>query len=92
MKDTMVLKRNPQAISAEVDDAIIFLHEGDGAYYSLDGVGAFVWKSLVTPLTFGDLLQQVLSEYEVSETESRQDLEDLAADLAAKGILSFDPQ
>jgi hypothetical protein len=92
MNDSTVLQRNPQAVSAEVGGEIIFLHEGDGVYYSLDGVGAFIWKTLENPRTLGELVQAVVDEYDVGETEAREDLAALATELAARGLLIPDPQ
>jgi hypothetical protein len=92
MNDSTVLQRNPQAVSAEVGEEIIFLHEGDGVYYSLDGVGAFVWKNLEIPRTLGDLVRAVGDAYDVGEAEAREDLAALAIELAARGLLVPDPQ
>ncbi len=87
MDDLTFLRRNTKAVSAEVGDEVIFLHEEEGVYFSLDGVGAFVWRSLVAPRTFGDLVQMVLSEYAVEESDLREDLSQLVEKLAEKGLL-----
>lgn len=92
MNDSTVLQRNSQAISAEVGGEIIFLHESDGVYYSLDEVGAFVWKTLETPRTLGELVQAVGDEYDVDEAEAREDLTALAIELTARALLVPDPQ
>jgi hypothetical protein len=92
MNDSTILLRNPQAVSAEVGGEIIFLHEGDGVYYSLDGVGAFVWKNLENPRTLGDLVRAVGDAYDVGEAEAREDLAALAIELAARGLLVPDPR
>ena len=92
MNDSTILQRNPQAVSAEVGEEIIFLHEGDGVYYSLDGVGAFVWKALENPRTLAELVQAVGDAYDVGAAEAREDLAALATELAARGLLIADPR
>lgn len=90
MNDATVVRRNSQAVSAEVGDEIVFLHEGDNVYYSLDGVGAFVWRSLESPRTVKELVGLVLDEYEVTEDQFRNDLAALATELSGKGLLEID--
>ena len=87
MNDQTIWQRHPQAVSAEVGDEVIFLHETDGVYYSLDGVGAFVWQCLANPLSYGELVGRVLDEYEVPEADLRKDLEALAEDLQARSLV-----
>jgi hypothetical protein len=89
MKDTTVWKRSNNAVTAEVGDEVIFLHEGEGVYYSLDGVGAVVWKTLESPLQFGDLVTMILGEYEVEEVQLRQDLINLASSLTEKELVEL---
>ena len=92
MNDLTVLQHHPKAVSAEVGGEIIFLHEGEGVYFSLDGVGASLWKALETPRTFGDLIQALLNEYEVEEAVLREDLSALVMELTGKGLLGLDLQ
>lgn len=92
MNNSTVLQRNLQAVSAEVGQEIIFLHEGDGVYYSLDGVGAFVWKTLERPRTLGELVQAVVDEYDVNEAEAGEDLAVLATELTTRGLLVPEPR
>ncbi len=90
MKDTTIWKRSTKAVTAEVGDEVIFLHEGEGVYYSLDGVGAVVWKALETPQEFGEIVKLILGEFEVEEAELREDLAKLGTDLAEKELLELD--
>jgi hypothetical protein len=89
MKDSTVWQRSTKAVTAEVGDEVIFLHEGEGVYYSLDGVGAVVWKALESPLKFGEIVTLILGEYEVEEAQLRQDLANLAESMIEKGLLDL---
>ena len=90
MNDATVLRRSPQAVAAEVGDEIVFLHEDDSVYYSLDGVGAFLWRALARPRTVQQLIDLVLEEYDVGTEQFRADLDALAGALRAKGLLEID--
>ncbi len=91
MNDETRLARAAEANTAEVGGDVIFLHEEDAVYYSLSDVGALVWRTLATPRTFGDVVAAVLAEYEVSESQAREDLEQLLDDLAAKDLVQIEP-
>ena len=90
MKDSAVLRQNPHAAAAEIGDEVVFLHEGDGVYYGLDGVGAFVWTLLDAPRSFNDILRLVLAEYDVGEETCRRDLEELVRILHEKDLIRLD--
>ncbi len=92
MDDMTILKTNPSANCAIVGEEVIFLHEGEGAYFSLDGVGAFVWQALETPRQFGELVQMVMGDYEVEESVLREDLAKLASSLVAKDLLILESE
>lgn len=87
MKDQTRLIRDPEAITADVGEDVVFLHEGEGQYYSLTEVGALVWKTLASPSTFGEVVAAVLAEYDATEAQVREDLDHLFAELEAKGIV-----
>ena len=88
MNEIQTIQRTSTAIFAEVGDDIIFLHENDGVYYSLDGVGAYFWKALETPRSLVDLMALIQKEYDIEEAELRDDLNALIIDLKAKGLLA----
>jgi hypothetical protein len=88
MNDQTVFERHQKAAFAVVGDEVIFLHEDEGAYFSLDGVGAFIWHSLETPRTFGELVLMVMNEYDVEEPQLREDLTSLFTSLVDMDLLA----
>jgi hypothetical protein len=87
MDYSVIWRRHSEAAAAEVGDEVVFLHEGEAVYYGLDGVGAFVWRQLKVPRAFGDLVQAVVSEYEVDEATCRRDLTELLEALQDKKLV-----
>jgi hypothetical protein len=92
MNNMTVLQRSPNAAVAEVGEAIIFLHEGKGVYFSLEGVGASFWRQLSTPKPFGELVKCIQGEYEVAEEVLIKDLVTLISEMVDLGLLVQDPQ
>jgi hypothetical protein len=75
---------NPELIWRPVDDELVIVRPSDGQIRVLNGVGAFVWRSMDGRRTVGDIAGLVCAEYEVSleeaETDIRQFLEPLTED------------
>ena len=55
---------------------------------TVNGVGVFLWKKLQEEVTFEELLQAVLDEYEVDEETAKKDIQDFLDKLTEKGILA----
>jgi len=51
-------------ISTELSGAAVILDPAQGNYYSLDGVGAEVWRLLQEPRTLPELEQAIMARYE----------------------------
>jgi hypothetical protein len=74
------------------DDEMILLHLGIGSYFSLDAVGATIWERLSGGGTGSDAVLAVLSEYEIDEATARADVERLAGEFLASGLLERSAQ
>ena len=53
----------------------------------MNDVSAFVWEKLQKPVTKEELLQAVLSEFEVDEETASRDLDELLEKFAGLGII-----
>jgi len=87
MNDNSILKRNPAAIFAEVGDEIIFLHESEGVYYSVEGVGSLFWQSLASPQKFADLVSAIMEEYDVSKDVLISDLTEMINEMVKHDLV-----
>ncbi len=54
--------------------------------YALSGVGATIWEALVSPRSFQELLELIVSEYEVTPDQARADLEKFLSEMIAAGL------
>src|ERR1051326_8993300 len=54
--------------------------------YTLDDVGSTIWKMLETARSEDDIVQGVVAEYDVSETEARRDVAEFLADLQTTSL------
>lgn len=54
---------------------------------TVNEVGADLWKMLQSEVTFDDLLQGILKEYDVDEKTAREDIQEFLDTLIEGGIL-----
>ncbi|QJQ94016.1 MULTISPECIES: PqqD family protein [Halomonadaceae] len=52
-------------ISASVDEEEAVLHTKAGVYYSLNSVGRYIWHYIETPKSVGEIVDHVISAYDV---------------------------
>jgi hypothetical protein len=77
-------------IHKNVGDEVILLDLDRGVYYGLDSVGARIWDLLQAGHAAGEVVETLLSEYEVTRAEAEQDVAALIEQLAGKGLLRTD--
>jgi hypothetical protein len=68
-------------VSTDLGDGVALLDLRSNVYFSLDEVGAVVWKALQEPRSTGELIEHVLSIYEVDRDQCATDIEMLLDDL-----------
>lgn len=81
------LKPSADAMARTVGDEAVILDLASGRYFGLDPVGARFWQLIAQGRTLDQAEAVLLEEYEVQAPQLRQDLEALAAQLLAEGLL-----
>ncbi len=74
-------------VSTDAEARTVLLEPASGSYYSLDGVGAAVWRMLRQPRSFRELQEAVLAAYDVTPEQCRKDLLDLLGELWRAGLI-----
>ena len=78
---------SPQAVSRLVGDTMVLLDLHSDKYFGLPNVGARIWTLLGQGSTVTEVAAAVAAEYEVSVAEARKDVDRLADELVAAGLL-----
>jgi Coenzyme PQQ synthesis protein D (PqqD) len=68
------LTRHPEVVYTDLDDGAVLLHGDTKFFYSLNQVGAAVWRSLASTETLDDLVDRLLAEYDVDREHARATL------------------
>lgn len=87
---TARLVASDEQVSAELAEESVILSLRDGEYYGVEGVGNRVWQLLRETRTFGELVDTVVREYDVSPEQAAADLAALVTDLAGRGLVTVD--
>jgi len=71
--DTLLLQRKQDKISTELDNETVILDMESGVYSGLDNVGTSIWKLLEKEISFSDLIQTLMEEYDVKKDVCKKD-------------------
>lgn len=85
--DHTLIIRSQALVSSELEGEIILLNIESGLYYSLDGVGAYIWQLLQSPRTVAEIEQAILSRYNVEPDRCRRDMLALFQELEGEGLI-----
>ncbi len=77
----------PHVHARRFDNETVLLSLAEGKYFALDDVGSVIWEHLTAGKAPSEVIALLLAEYEVDESTARADLERLAEELLAAGLL-----
>lgn len=81
------LVRTDEYISARIDSEEIILHSGSEKYFGLNEVGTQIWEALDEPRTLDELTRMIHERFDISEEQSRRDVESFIDDLQTAGLI-----
>jgi hypothetical protein len=81
------LSRVNEMISTDLDAETILMSIDAGAYYGLAGSARSIWQVLETPTTFGQLIERLTREYDVTPTTCTADVQRFLEELERIGLL-----
>ena len=74
------------AVACEFGDGLALLNLKSNVYYSLNGVGAFIWDLIQEPRSIVDIRGAVLGRYNVDPERCQADVDALLKGLADNGL------
>ena len=86
-----LLQRNEDCLGAEFGEGLALLDLAGGSYYSLDPITSRVWELLAEPMSFRDLVDRLVEEYEVPRETCEEDVGALLARLAQRNLVAVEP-
>lgn len=87
--DQLTWKQGDDVVAAPLGDKLALLQTRSNTYYSLEGIGPFLWARLEQPTNFAELCAAVVAQYGVAadtaETDTAEWLGDMARAQLVKG-------
>ncbi|TPM99226.1 PqqD family protein [Mesorhizobium sp. B2-1-3A] len=74
------------AVACEFGEGLALLNLKSNIYYSLNGVGAFIWELIQEPKSIADIRGAVLARYNVDAERCKADVDALLHGLAENGL------
>ncbi|MEH7076439.1 lasso peptide biosynthesis PqqD family chaperone [Neobacillus drentensis] len=71
--ETTIVQR-PGNIISDMDGETVMMSIENGKYYNLGEIGGAVWKNLSIPITIGDLISKLTSEFNVEISECQKEV------------------
>jgi hypothetical protein len=82
--------RNEQIIDGELDDNQVMMHIEKGKYFGLNPVGKRIWELIEQPRSFKEITAILLSEFNVSEEQCKQEVNEFLEKCIKFDILKRD--
>ncbi|WFP63248.1 PqqD family protein [Mesorhizobium sp. WSM4904] len=74
------------AVACEFGNGLALLHLKSNIYYSLNGVGAYIWELIQEPRPILDIRSAVIARYDVEAERCKADVEGLLKGLIEAGL------
>lgn len=81
------LVQTDEYISTTLNNEEVILHTESEKYFGLNELGTQLWRSLEEPRTVDELLTTVHEEFDISEEQSRKDVETFIEELESAGLI-----
>jgi hypothetical protein len=85
--DTATVSVISDHVFCELDGEVVILQVRTGTYYGLNAVGRFVWTYIQEPRTFGQIVREVISNYDGGRLQIIEDLQKLLCGMVAAGLV-----
>ncbi|MFN3231288.1 MAG: PqqD family protein [Alphaproteobacteria bacterium] len=86
MNNKIFRVNTPDVTSKVMDGEAIIIDLSTGIYYSIDDVGALIWKGIEDGRSQNDILQLMVNAFDVAEETASADLARLLGELEAAGL------
>lgn len=81
------LQINPDLIWRELNDEIVIVSPPIGEYCVLNGMGSVIWQLLTDEHEQQDIEVYLVTHFDVTEEQARQDVDQFLADLHKRGMI-----
>ncbi|UTB33126.1 MAG: PqqD family peptide modification chaperone [Methanobacterium sp. ERen5] len=85
--DQTLLVISDDVVSCDLDGETAILNIESGIYFGLDPIGTKIWNSLKKPSKISNLVEMIMSDYDVDKKRCENDLIELINNLKESGLV-----
>lgn len=79
--------RRDEIFSQSIQGEEVLMSLDSGEYFGLNGVAAFIWQLLQTPIQLDTLAAQIEQAFEIGRRDIRSEVEEFIFQLRQKGLV-----
>ena len=82
-----LFQRIHKPIQNEIDGELVILNIETSEYFTLNKVGTVIWNYLNTQRTFSQIVDYLISEYNISKQQCEGEVQDFLNEMVTNGII-----
>ena len=86
-ENTVISVAEEQITGDLLDGEVVILNMKDDVYYGLDQVGGRIWSLIQEPITIGEIIKNLLEEFDVEYQQCSEEVLALLEDMLSKGLI-----
>jgi len=75
------------SVSTLIEGETVILHIETGKYCGLNEVGTLIWDTIEDATSFNDLVQKIMSEFDVTQDICSENLQTFLADMQSNNLI-----
>lgn len=84
-----LIVQNPGSIVSDMDGETVMMNIQNGKYYNLGRIGGKIWGVIVNPMKVQEVIAELVSEYDVEQSECEEQVLSFLHHLYAEGLIDF---
>jgi hypothetical protein len=84
----LVLRPNPEVIAKRLDQTTVLVDISTSRIFELNETGTRVWELLGQGLNVKRIIQQLVSEFEVADSQAFEEVKNLLSQLQNEGLVA----
>ncbi len=90
--DQSTIRASDDQVSSNVGDEAVILDLSEGTYFSLDSIGAHIWKLIQEPITLNQLIDQLTKDYQVDRVTCKEDVVVLLREMYENNLIEVESE
>jgi len=89
LQQSDIIRQRPGNIVSDMDGEKVMLSVESGNYYNLGQIGGRIWELIEQPASIGDIVSQLISEYDIDPDTCLQQILPFLNHLHEEGLIGL---